>query len=80
MDYKIKNTIAEIKEIAEELKDAFPFVPERDILHAALQHQANRIQIAANVISSTDAYPSALEMIAIKLQELNGGGPIITKV
>lgn len=77
MDYKIKNTI---REIADELKEHFPSVPEKDILHAALMHQANRIQIAANVISSTDAYPSALEMIAMKLQELNGGGPILTKV
>lgn len=76
----IKNTIRELKEIADEVREFFPALTQAEAAQIAVQHQANRIQVAANVISSTDAYPSALEMIAIKLQELNGGGPIITKI
>lgn len=67
MSYKIKNTIRELNEIKEDFKEQYPKLTEFELLKLAMQHQRNRILVAAFVISPTDAYPGAIEAIAIQL-------------
>ncbi len=67
MDYKIKNTIRELDEIKQDFKEKYPKLTEFELLQLAIQHQRNRILVAAFVISPTDKYPGALEAIAIQL-------------
>lgn len=72
MDYKIKNTLKELDEIKEELKEYYPKLTEFELLQIAVQHQQNKIFVAAFVISPTDSYPGAIEAIAMRLGQEPG--------
>lgn len=72
MSYIVKNTVAELREIADDIREAFPNLTEAESANVAIQHQHNRILMLAHVISTTDSYPSALEAIAIQLGEISG--------
>ncbi len=72
----MKDYIKEIQTIMRELSEIKPS-PHQDLLQTAIQVQRNRILKTALVLSDSDAYPGALEKIAM---ELEGSGNKLSSI
>lgn len=55
---------------AKEIKEDFPQLTDYEALDIATKIIHNELMVKAHVISSNDTYPSALENIAIELEEI----------
>ncbi|WP_443945575.1 hypothetical protein ACJVDH_00255 [Pedobacter sp. AW1-32] len=55
---------------AKEIKEDFPSLTDYEALDIATKIIYNELMVKANVISLSDSYPSALEKIALELEEI----------